>query len=84
MRGVIAQTLLPKEGGGRVAAIEVMSNTKAIANLIRDGKTFQIPSTMQISRQQGNMPFEYALQELEKKGLISKQTFVGCAGQAHE
>ena len=81
LRGVIAQTLLPREGGGRVAAIEVMTNTKAIANLIRDGKTFQIPSTMQISRGQGNMPFEHALGELVTKGLISKATMNDALGK---
>lgn len=82
LRGVIAQTLLPREGGGRVAAIEVMSNTKAIANLIREGKTFQIPSTMQISRNQGNIPFEYALAELEKKNLISRETLNNALGKS--
>lgn len=82
LRGVIAQTLLPREGGGRVAAIEVMSNTKAIANLIREGKTFQIPSTMQISRNQGNIPFDYALQELVNKNLISKNTMLDAQGKA--
>jgi twitching motility protein PilT len=82
LRGVIAQTLLPREGGGRVAAIEVMSNTKAIANLIREGKTFQIPSTMQISRNQGNIPFDYALQELVNKGLISKNTMLDAQGKS--
>jgi twitching motility protein PilT len=82
LRGVIAQTLLPREGGGRVAAIEVMANTKAIGNLIREGKTFQIPSTMQISRNQGNVPFDYALQELQNKGLISKNTMLDAMGKS--
>lgn len=84
LRGVIAQTLLPKEGGGRVAAIEVMSNTKAIANLIREGKTFQIPSTMQISRNQGNIPFDYALSELLNKQLITRETMLSAQGRAVE
>ena len=47
LKGVIAQTLLPKKGGGRVAALEVLIVTPAISNLIREGKTFQIPSAMQ-------------------------------------
>jgi twitching motility protein PilT len=42
LKGVIAQTLLPKKGGGRVAALEVLIVTPAISNLIREGKTFQI------------------------------------------
>ena len=42
LKGVIAETLLPKKGGGRVAALEVLIVTPAISNLIREGKTFQI------------------------------------------
>ena len=73
LRGVIAQTLFKKEGGGRVAAFEVMYNNKAIANLIREGKTFQIPSTMQITRGQGNITAESYIEELIQKGLIKKE-----------
>ena len=73
LRGVIAQTLLTKaDGAGRVAAFEVMFNNKAIANLIREGKTFQIPSTMQVTRQAGNITFEQSLQGLLSKNLITK------------
>ena len=48
--GVIAQTLCRKIGGGRVAALEVLIATQAVSNLIREGKTFQIPSIMQVSK----------------------------------
>jgi twitching motility protein PilT len=47
LKGVIAQTLCRKKGGGRVAALEVLIANAAIGNLIREGKTFQIPSIMQ-------------------------------------
>ncbi len=50
LKGVIAQTLLPKKGGGRVATLEVLIVTPAISNLIREGKTFQIPSAMQTAK----------------------------------
>ena len=50
LRGVIAQTLCRKIGGGRVAALEVLIATHAVSNLIREGKTFQIPSTMQVGQ----------------------------------
>ena len=53
LRGVIAQTLCRKIGGGRVAALEVLLTNGAISNLIREGKTFQIPSMMQVGRAQG-------------------------------
>ncbi len=75
LRGVVAQALLPREDKpGRVAAIEVMVNTKAISNLIREGKTFQIPSTMQTGRLEGMITQDNAIEELVKKGWISKKT----------
>src|SRR6185503_13686937 len=50
LRGVVAQTLLKKKSGGRMAALEVLVVTPAIANLIREGKTVQVPGMMQVSR----------------------------------
>jgi twitching motility protein PilT len=70
LRGVIAQTLLPKKGGGRIAALEVLIVTPAISNLIREGKTFQIPSAMQTGKQHGMVMLNDALFELVQKGLV--------------
>ena len=70
LKGVIAQTLLPKKGGGRVAALEVLIVTPAISNLIREGKTFQIPSAMQTGKNHGMVMLNDALLELVKKGLV--------------
>ncbi len=81
LRGVIAQTLLPKVGGGRVAAFEVMFNNKAIANLIREGKIFQIPSTMQITRAQGNITLEAYLGTLLERDLITRETMNDVLGK---
>src|SRR2546422_8690326 len=53
LKRVIAQTLLPKKGGGRAAALEVLVVTPAIANLVREGKTFQIPAALQTRRNHG-------------------------------
>jgi twitching motility protein PilT len=76
LRGVIAQTLLQRQDGiGRVAAMEVMVNTKAIANLIREGKIHQIPSTMQMSRSSGCISYEQSIETLMGRGTIS--TLVG-------
>jgi twitching motility protein PilT len=73
LRGVIAQALLPKaDKSGRVAVLEVLVNTPAVANLIREGKTFQIPSSMQTGRLHGMMTFESSIQDLVKAGAISK------------
>ncbi len=73
LRGVIAQTLCRKVGGGRVAALEVLLTNGAISNLIREGKTFQIPSMMQVGRGQGMVSLNDALAELVKKGLVTPE-----------
>lgn len=81
LRGVIAQTLFPKaDGVGRVAAFEIMKNTKAISNLIREGKLHQIPSAIQTGSRYGMISFEKYIEELVKKGKVSKadaQSFLG-------
>src|SRR5437899_1304545 len=71
LKGVIAQTLCKKLGGGRVAAREILLTTPAIANLIREGKTFQIPSIIQTSKQLGMLTLNDALLELVEKKEIS-------------
>lgn len=53
LKGVVAQVLCKKIGGGRVAAHEIVLGSPAVTNLIRDGKTFQLASVMQTSKQQG-------------------------------
>jgi twitching motility protein PilT len=71
LKGVISQTLCKRIGGGRVAAQEVLLCTSSVSNLIREGKTFQIPSVMQTGRGQGMMMLNDALLELVKKKLVS-------------
>jgi len=71
LKGVIAQTLCKKLGGGRVAAREILLTTPAISNLIREGKTFQIPSIIQTSKQLGMLTLNDALLELVEKKEIS-------------
>jgi twitching motility protein PilT len=70
LKGVIAQTLLPKIGGGRVAALEILIVTPAISNLIREGKTFQIPSSMQTGKQHGMVMLNDALYDLVQKKIV--------------
>src|SRR5881296_1987442 len=71
LKGVIAQTLCKKLGGGRVAAREILLTTPAVSNLIREGKTFQIPSIIQTSKQLGMLTLNDALLELVEKKEIS-------------
>ena len=85
LKGVIAQTLLPKKGGGRVAALEVLVNTNAVGNLIRESKTHQIVSAMQTGRAQGMFNMDFYIKQLLQKGLIDQETaapFLGPNGMA--
>lgn len=74
LKGVVAQTLLKKkEGKGRVAALEVLVGNSAISNLIREGKTFQIASSMQTGKNQGMVLLNDALLDFVKKGVVSAE-----------
>jgi len=70
LRGVIAQTLCKKIGGGRVPTREILLCNSWVANLIREGKTFQIPSMMQPGRAQGMVTLNDSLIDLVKRKVI--------------
>lgn len=70
LKACISQTLLKKNGGGRVAALESLFITPAIANLIREGKNFQIASAMQTGRAYGQKLMNESMIELIKAGLV--------------
>jgi len=73
LRAVIAQTLLKKVGGGRIAAWEIMIGTPAIRNLIREDKVAQMYSSIQTGQAAGMITLDQYLQDLLSKGLITKQ-----------
>jgi len=73
LRGVVAQTLLKRKGGGRVAALEILVVTPAISNLIREGKTFQIGSAIQTGRSLGMQTLSDSMIELVKEGVVEPQ-----------
>ena len=73
LRGVISQTLCRKIGGGRIAALEVLIVTSAVSNLIREGKTFQIPSMMQVGKALGMVGLNDALMDLVTKKLVAPE-----------
>ncbi|MCF0127041.1 MAG: Flp pilus assembly complex ATPase component TadA [Pseudobutyrivibrio sp.] len=80
LEGIIAQQLLPTETtGGRVAAFEVMLCNPAIRNLIREGKSFQIPSVLQTSKKEGMQTMDDAIYEIYIQGKISSETAVSFA-----
>ena len=70
LKGVISQNLCRRVGGGRVCAMEVLIVNASISNLIREGKTFQIPSIMQTQKAQGNVCLNDALLALVKSGQV--------------
>jgi twitching motility protein PilT len=85
LKYVIAQRLLPaKEGRRQVACFEILKGTSTIANMIRDEKTFQIYSAMQIGRSQGMQTLDEALKDLVKKNQISPETAYMAANKKEE
>jgi twitching motility protein PilT len=83
LRGVISQTLCKKIGGGRVAAREILLSIPAISNLIREGKTFQIPSVMQTNRKVGMVTLNDALIELvDAKQVEPKEAYMKAVEKA--
>ena len=73
LRAVIAQTLLKKIGGGRIAAWEIMIGTPAIRNLIREDKVAQMYSSIQTGQSAGMITLDQYLQDIVQRGLVSKQ-----------
>lgn len=72
--GVISQTLLKRcDKPGRVAALEILIVTHAVANLIREGKTFQLPSIMQTARKDGMILMDNHILELVNKGIVDPE-----------
>ena len=70
LKGVVAQTLCKRIGGGRVAAYEILVINSATSNLIREGKTYQIPSVMQTQKNIGNCTLNDSLFSLVKKKVV--------------
>ena len=87
LRGIVAQTLFPTaDGRGRVAAFEILRCTRAVANLIREGKTHQIPSAIQTGQSHGMVLFEKYVEDLVKRGKITRavaNSFLGKTEDAY-
>lgn len=71
---IVSQQLLHKGKGGMIPAFEVMKNTPAIRNLIRDSKNYQIDNIIQTSGSQGMISMDQYILNLYQKGLISGET----------
>ena len=74
LSGIISQQLLPRVGGGRIAAREILLNTPAVANIIRENKVPQIKSVIQTSAEEGMFTMEQNIKELLSQNLIEETT----------
>ncbi|HEY2799334.1 MAG TPA: PilT/PilU family type 4a pilus ATPase [Chthoniobacterales bacterium] len=82
LRGVISQQLVPRlDGLGRVLALEILTNTPAVANVIRDATTFMLPGIIQTGRKQGMRLMDESLMQLFDAGLISAAEAIARAEQ---
>jgi len=83
--GVLCQALVPRvDGSGRTAAIEIMLANPAVRNLIREGKTYQLPNTIRMHTQQGMMLLDQALVNLYRKGMISSEDMLSFCNDRDE
>jgi twitching motility protein PilT len=71
LRGIVSQRLLPKIGGGRIPAVEVLIGNSAVANNIRDGKTHLIDTILQTSKDSGMRTLDESLSELATSGIVT-------------
>jgi len=83
LRGVVAQALLKKRSGGRVAAREVLLNTPAVSSVIAEGKTSQLPMAIESGRRYGMMPLNDALVSLVQQGVVDGREAYRCASDRH-
>jgi twitching motility protein PilT len=74
LRGIISQQLVPRaDGNGRVLALETLTNTPAVANVIREAKTYMLPGIIQTGKKQGMMLMDDALAALAERRLITAE-----------
>ena len=82
LRGIISQQLIPRaDGTGRVLALETLTNTPAVSNVIREAKTFMLPGIIQTSRKQGMQLMDDTLIELFGRNLITADEALARAEQ---
>ena len=82
LRGIISQQLVTRaDGRGRALALEILTNTPAVGNLIREAKTFMLPGVMQTGKKQGMRLMDDSLMELYDTGVISQEEAYSRADQ---
>ena len=85
LRGVISQQLIPRaDGKGRALALEILTNTPAVANVIREARTYMLPGIIQTGKKQGMQLMDDALVDLALRGSVSVEEACVRAEQKHE
>src|SRR5207245_9762999 len=85
LRGIISHQLVPrKDGTGRVLALETLTNTPAVANVIREAKTYMLPGIIQTGKKQGMQLMDDTLVDLFNRGFISAEEAYARADQKQE
>jgi twitching motility protein PilT len=85
LRGIISQQLIPKiDNSGRVLALETLTNTPAVANVIREAKTYMLPGIIQTGKKQGMQLMDDALVDLARRGVISGEEAYARSEQKQE
>jgi twitching motility protein PilT len=84
LRGIVSQQLIPrKDGRGRALALEILTNTPAVANLIREARTFMLPGIIQTGKKQGMKLMDDSLMELVDSGIIApEEAYARCEQKA--
>lgn len=73
LKGVISQQLIPRQDGrGRIPAVEILVGTPSVANMIREGRTYQITSALQTGKSVGMITMDHSLNELVQRGFITR------------
>ncbi|OGE78940.1 MAG: type IV pili twitching motility protein PilT [Candidatus Doudnabacteria bacterium RIFCSPHIGHO2_01_FULL_46_14] len=68
--GVISQRLLPRVGGGRIPAVEIMLSNNAVRNVIREGRTYELPNIIHTATSEGMISMDKSLADLVRKGIV--------------
>jgi twitching motility protein PilT len=85
LRGVISQQLIPRaDGKGRVLALEILTNTPAVANVIREARTYMLPGIIQTGKKQGMQLMDDAVVDLATREFITAEEAVARAEQKQE
>ena len=74
LRGIVSQQLVPRaDGAGRAVAFELLLNSPAVANVIREAKTFMLPGIIQTGKKAGMMLMDESLADLYRNGIITAE-----------